>query len=645
MADAFTSQLTGQLVKLQKRRTGPLILELDLTEGLSEGPPADPVSAVLTMRRLRLTDILEALRRASKDDRVKALVVKVGGSRIGLARIQELRGAITAFKNEGKLTVAWAETFGEFVRGNLPYYLATAFDKVWLQPGGSLGLTGPAIEQVFLHDALAKAGVNFQSAKRHEYKSAADQFTETGFTGPAREAAERLLESVTEQIADGIASGRGKTAEQARELFVRGPFLAKQALEEGLVDELGYRDEVYDAVRKAAGTDATLLYLQRYQRAHALASMQRRIQHGPRERFVAMIYAQGPIRSGRSGRGPVGGNGLGSDTIGAALRAAAADDRARAVVLRVNSPGGSATASDTIWREVVKVRAAGKPVIVSMGDVAASGGYYIAAPADVIVAQPGTLTGSIGVIMAKPVLRDLFGRAGVNSEVIAQGDNATMFSLSRPFTEDEWARINVWLDALYADFTQKVADGRRLGIDRVHELARGRVWTGADAVANGLADEAGGLRDAIAIARRRGGLAPDAPVRVFPRLGPLDQLRPAESSESAPAAAASLGLSGLAAAFEDGWGPAWHIAARAGLPPYGPLMLHGAWHISLSVALVALVARVAVVAGGLLGGRLARSTSGASLFTASRQTSCVTQTAVGLHLTTGQKLVKLVVTG
>jgi protease-4 len=249
-------------------------------------------------------------------------------------------------------------------------------------------------------------------------------------------------------------------------------------------------------------------------------------------------------------------------------------------VLRVNSPGGSATASDTIWREVVRVRAAGKPVVVSMGDVAASGGYFISAPADVIVAQPGTITGSIGVIMGKPVLREMFGRAGVNSEVIASGDNATMFSLARPFSEAQWDRINVWLDAIYEDFTKKVSDGRRMPMERVHELARGRVWTGADAVANGLADEAGGLRDAIDIARRRGGLPADAPVRVFPRLGPLDQLRPAESSEALPAAATGLGLGPLAAAFADGWGPAWHIAARTGLPPYGPLLLPGAWRIS-----------------------------------------------------------------
>jgi protease-4 len=294
-----------------------------------------------------------------------------------------------------------------------------------------------------------------------------------------------------------------------------------------------------------------------------------------------MIYAHGAIRHGRSGRGP-GGGGMGSDTVSAALRAAAADEGARAVVLRVNSPGGSVTASDAIWREVVRVRAAGKPVIVSMGDVAASGGYFIAAPADVIVAQPGTITGSIGVILGKPVLRDLFGRAGISTDAVSEeGANATMFSSSRPFSESEWSRIDEWLDAVYADFTEKVASGRRMDVSRVHELARGRVWTGADAVANGLADETGGMSEAIAIARTRAGLPDDAPVRVFPRLGPFDQLRPAESSEVRPAAFASFRTDGLLAAlFADGWGPAWRFAAAAGLPPYGPLSLPGTWKIS-----------------------------------------------------------------
>jgi protease IV len=584
MADV---KLAGHINRLRQRRTGPLILELDLTDGLAEGPPQDPVSALLTIRRIRLPDLLEGLKRASTDDRVRALVVKVGGSRIGLAKIQELREAVGEFRQSGKLAVAWAETFGEFVRGNLPYYLATGFDRIYLQPSGTLGLTGVAVEQVFLHGALEKLGIDIQSAKRHEYKSAADPLTETGFTGPAREAVGRLTESVTEQLAAGIAEGRRKTAEQARALLAQGPFLAQQALDEGLIDGLGYRDEVYDQLHKEAGLDATLLYLQRYQRLHPLADLSRRLQRNPRERFVAMVYAHGAIRHGRSGRGP-GGGGMGSDTMAAALRAAAADERARAIVLRVNSPGGSATASDVIWREVVRIRAAGKPVVVSMGDVAASGGYLISAPADVIVAQPGTITGSIGVILGKPVLREMFGRAGVSTDTVAEGTNATMFSSSRPFSDSEWDRINVWLDAVYADFTEKVASGRRMTRDRVHELARGRVWTGADAVANGLADETGGIYDAVAIARKRGGLPDGAPVRMYPRLGPLDQLRPAESSEVRPAALARFGTgalsavggNALAALFADEWGPAWQFAAAVGLPPYGPLMLPGIWKIS-----------------------------------------------------------------
>jgi protease-4 len=587
MAEA---KLAGQIARMRQRRTGPLILELDLTDGIAEGQPADPLAALLTLRRTRLQDVLDGLRRAADDDRVRALVVKVGGSRIGLARIQELRATIGDFRKSGKLAVAWSESFGDFLHGNLPYYLATGFDRIYLQPSGTLGLTGVAVEQVFLRNALDKLGIGFQSGKRHEYKSAADQLTESGFTGPAREAAARLAESVTEQLAGAVAAGRGLSVEQATALLRRGPFLAPQALEEGLVDGLMYRDEVYDQVRREAGHDAMLLYLQRYQRTQSLSDLPRRlgssvqsIAPGQHERCVAIIYAHGAIKQGRSGRGGPGGSGMGSDTVAAALRAAAADENARAVVLRVNSPGGSYTASDVIWREVVRLRAAGKPVVVSMGDVAASGGYFISAPADVIVAQPGTITGSIGVIMGKPVLQELFERAGVTTDSITDGPGAaqaTMFSAARPFSEPEWIRINAWLDAIYADFTAKVASGRRLPVDRVHELARGRVWTGADAIAAGLADEAGGMREATAIARKRAGLPDDAPVRVYPRLGPLDQLRPAESSEARPAARSAIGAGSLAALFADGWGPAWRFAAAAGLPPYGPLTLPGTWTIS-----------------------------------------------------------------
>ena len=575
MADVkLARQLTEQVTRLRQRQTAPLILELDLTDGIGEGPVSDPLSAIMSRRRARLPDIIEGLRRARRDDRVRALVVKVGGGRIGLARMQELREAIGAFRESGKLTVAWSETFGEFTHGNVPYYLATAFDRIYLQPSGSVGLTGVAVEQLFLHDALAKAGVAFQSAKRYEYKSAADNLTERGFTEPAREAAERLAESVAEQIIAAIAERRGKTAEQARALLDRGPFLAEDALAEGLVDALAYRDEVYADVRKEAGPDAILQYVARYQRSHVLAQRAKKLPN-PRERFVAVIYASGPIRQGRSGRSPLSGGSMGSDTVAAALRSATSDERVRAVLLRVNSPGGSAVASDTIWREVVRTRAAGKPVVVSMGDVAASGGYYISMAADVIVAQPGTLTGSIGVITGKPVFEEAFGRIGITTDSVSVGRGATMFAPTHPFSEDEWQRINHWLDAIYRDFTEKVASGRRMSVEQVHEIARGRVWTGADAARNGLVDELGGMSAAAGIARRRAGLPADAPLRAYPRMTPFDQLRAPESSESRPAAAATLDLR-----FADAWGPAWRFAAQAGLSPYGPLILPGRWIIS-----------------------------------------------------------------
>ena len=575
MADAKLAwPLAGQVSRLRQRQTAPLILELDLTEGVPEGPATDPLTAITSRRKLRLPDLIEGLRRARDDDRVRMLVAKVGGHAIGLARIQEIREAVADFSRSGKPAVAWAETFGEFTGGNLPYYLATAFDRIWLQPSGTVGLTGVAVEHLFLRDALARVGVVFQSAKRYEYKTAADQLTEQGFTGPAREAAERLAVSVVEQLSAAIAERRGKTVEQARALLDRGPFLASDALAEGLVDTLGYRDEVYEDVRKKAGKDAVLQYVGRYERAHALAQRARRPPN-PKDRFVAVIYASGPIRQGRSSRGPVGGGAMGSDTVSAALRSARRDERVRAVLLRVNSPGGSAVASDTIWREVVRIRAAGKPVVVSMSDVAASGGYYISMAADVIVAQPGTLTGSIGVILGKPVFADALERAGIATDSVAEGERARMFALTHPFTDDEWDRINTWLDAVYRDFTEKVAAGRRMPVERVHELARGRVWTGADAAENGLVDTLGGMADAAEIARKRAGLPASARLRVYPRLTPLDQLRPPESSEARPAAAAALGLS-----FADGWGPAWRLAASAGLSPYGPLILPGPWTIS-----------------------------------------------------------------
>ena len=550
--------LQQKITRMRQRRTAPLILELDLTDGLTEEPPTDPVSAFLTMRRPRLADVLEGLRRARADDRVKALVVKLGGRAIGLARVQELRAAVQEFARAGKTTVAWAETFGESSPGNVPYYLATAFDKIYLQPSGELDLTGISIQQLFFRDTLDKLGLDYQVAKRQEYKSAADRFTERGFTGPAREAMQRLAASITQQLTDAIAERLKIGDAEAGALIDHGPFLPPEALNDRLVDALGYRDEVYADVRKDTGPDAFLLYLQR---ARKLPN--------PSENVVALIHATGPIRRGRSGRGPASGGGMGSDTIAAALRAATKDHRAQAIVLRINSPGGSYVASDTIRREVVRARAGGTPVVVSMADVAASGGYFIAMAADGIVAQPGTLTGSIGVLGGKPVTANLLERAGVSVDVVTEGRHADMFTTTRPFSKEEWSKINSWLDRIYADFTGKVASGRNMTQAQVHEIARGRVWTGADAAANGLVDHLGGLDDAVALARRKAMLPDSAPLRGFPRVTPLDRLRRPESSEDYRAAGARM--------FTENWGPVWRLAAGAGFPPFGPLHLPVPW--------------------------------------------------------------------
>ncbi|HEX2315012.1 MAG TPA: signal peptide peptidase SppA [Thermomonospora sp.] len=565
-------RVVSMIKEARDRRTAPLVLELDLTDGIVEAAPADPLSAVLSMRRAHLRDVLDGLRRARGDARVRALVVRISGT-LGLALAQELRAAVAAFREAGKLTVAWSETFGDGGRGTVPYYLASVFDRIYLQPSGEVGLTGVALEEPFLRGALEKAGIEPRFAARHEYKTMANMFMERAYTPEHEESSQRLVDSLGEQLATGIAQARGLTPERVRELIDRGPLLPAEAIEAGLVDRLAYRDEVYADVRKEVGGPdgrVQLRYVSRYNRSHGLAE---RLPQPSRNRdVIAFINGQGPIRLGRSGRGgplPSQGVAMGSDTIGAAFRAAVRDERVKAIVFRVNSPGGSAVASDAIWREVVLAGRAGKPVIVSMGNVAASGGYYVAMAADTIVAQPGTVTGSIGVVVGKAVINGLLERIGVGMGSVADGAHARMFSATKDWSESEWERINASLDRTYDDFVTKVAEGRGLSRERAHELARGRVWTGADAREHGLVDELGGLERAMELARKKAGLPADAPVRGYPHVSPLERLRPAESSEDRTAASARF----------DGWGSLSGIAEALGLPAAGPLTLPGRWEI------------------------------------------------------------------
>src|ERR687891_328044 len=439
--------------------------------------------------------------------------------------------AVCDLRDHGKFAVAWAETFGEFGNGSVAYLLATSFEEVWLQPSGDVGFTGVAVEVPFLRGALDKAGITPQLARRHEYKSAANTFTEREFTAAHREATERVVASVTEQLVAMVAANRNLDPDHVRGLMDGAPLFAREALEAGLVDRLGYRDDVYDAVRARAGADVVLQYLGRYRRSR-LAQLSARVATAPPE-TVAMVHVTGPIHLGRSRHRPLAGTSAGADTVTAALRAASKADDGEAIVLRVGSPGRAYVASDAIWRQVAATRRAGKPVVVSMGDVAASGGYFVSMGADTILAEPGTMTGSIGVVSGKPVVDGLVDRVGVGHEGVAGGRHGLMFSPLRAFTEEEWERLNVWLDRIYDDFTAKVAEGRGLSPDRVHEIARGRVWTGADAKERGLVDELGGLGTALDLARERAGLPPSGELeaRVYPRLPLAARLRPAQSSE------------------------------------------------------------------------------------------------------------------
>ena len=555
------------------RPQGPLVLELDLTEGVADESPGDPLSQIMNRRKQHYLEVLEGIRRGARDPEVGALVVRVDARALGIAKIQELRDTVADFRATGKPAVAWADTFGEAGDGNLPYYLATAFSRVALSPTGLVGLSGLMSRSTFLKGALDKLDVKFEGGARHEYKNAINPYTQTGYTAPHREAMGRIVESMNDQIVTAVSESRGLTEERVRELIDTAPILGTEALEAGLVDQLAYRDEVYaeltrEVRAKGEGSpEPTLQFVTRYHRKHATPPKPRFADSGD---HIALISASGGITLGKSRRSPMGGAVMGSDTVCAAFRAARQDPRVRAVVFRVDSGGGSAIASDLIRRESQLTREAGKPVITTMGDVAGSGGYYVALGSDAIVAQPATITGSIGVLTGKPVLGALKERFGITTDSVTQGAHAAMFDSEEGFSESEWERINTLLDTIYDDFVGKVAAARGRTWDEIHEVAKGRIWTGADALERGLVDELGGVETAVRLARAEVG-AGALPVRVFPRPHPLDRLRQHESSEDVASAEPQTVLSA--------WGPLEHLAVRLGLPAAGPLSMPGTWEI------------------------------------------------------------------
>lgn len=554
-----------------RRRGAPILLELDLARGLLESPPASPLEALRAMHVPSLRGVVEALHRAAGDEHVAGLVAHVGARQPTLAQSNELRVAVAELRAAGKPTVCWAETYGELGPGNVGYHLASAFDEVWVQPSGDVGLVGVTAQAVFLRESLDKLGVQTQIGQRHEYKTAADTFLRSSMTEANREMVTRLVESAMETLVRDVAAGRGLPEERVRAAVDAAPLSPEEAVSWGLVDKVGYRDQVYDELRGRLG-HVELRFVERYGRrglAQAGAAVARRGRP-----VVALLHAAGPIHLGRSSATPLSGRSIGSDSMAAALRTVAGDDAVKAVVLRVDSPGGSYVASDTIRRELLALRRTGKPVIASMANVAASGGYYIAMPADRVLASAGTLTGSIGVLAGKQVIRETLQRLGVRRETVSHGRYADMFSSDRPFDEEEWARLERWLDRVYDDFTAKAAADRHLAVEDLRAVARGRVWTGADALAHGLVDELGGLERAVEVAAERAGLRrADVDVRVMPKPRLFERLLPAENSES-PAAAS------VAASVFDGGAPVLErLLAVTGLAPYGVLSLPVTWRL------------------------------------------------------------------
>lgn len=490
-----------------------MMLELDISSGIVERGESGFQTTAFG-GPWQLAELVAAIEDAGQDPRVEGILLRLGAGAVNITQVQELRDALIAFRADDKVVFGFAESFGEGGNGTLHYYLATAADEVWLQPSGGLDLTGFLLEQPYMREALAGLGIAGRFGQREEYKGAVDPLTRDAMSPAVRSNLNRLLASWRDQLAGAIADSRQVTVAEARRLIDDGPYLPAEALDAGLIDRLAYLDEVRGLAEDYVERVDFQRYMAQPDRPEAPADAPK----------IALIYGLGPVVLGsEQGRGPFGSAEMQSGRILAALQAAADDPEVEAVVFRVDSPGGSYAASDAIWRAVAQVREAGKPVVISMAGLAASGGYFVSAGADRIVAQPGTVTGSIGVVTGKFVLADLWNELEINWDGVQAGDNAAYWSSTRNFTPAQWQKLQTGLSVVYDDFLEKVAAGRELDLATVRGVAGGRVFTGADAAENGLVDTLGGLTTAVEAAKEVAGIAPETEVRVmeFPQEPPF----------------------------------------------------------------------------------------------------------------------------
>ena len=469
---------------------------LDLDGTYAEEVNDAPLARLLGEPSLSLLDLLLTIRDAGEDPRVAGLVVRIRPLAMGWGKAQEIRAALDKFKSSGKPLHAYLEL--ELSGGSMEYYIASIADRVHVPPGAAAPVTGLLAQYVFLGGVWEKLDVDMQVLKIREYKTFGDMLSEKTMTPWHREMANSLLDSMYGQLVDAIATSRKLEPAVVRKTIDGGPATPAELQAAGLVDDAQFLDELRATL---VGTDGKWLAAEDY------AEARRPLPGAPAVRQrMAVIYGVGTVTTGESESTPGRGEGsMGADTLIEAFRDAAADDGVSAIIFRIDSPGGSALAADLIWQAAHAAREK-KPVIVSMSDVAASGGYYIAVPATRVVADPGTITGSIGVVLAKPNVRGLLAKLGITTVELQRGDMASMLSLTETFTPAQITRLNATMDHVYDLFLDRVASGRSLEKAQVNEVGRGRVWTGVQAQEHGLVDELGGFLSAINTAKKAAGI-------------------------------------------------------------------------------------------------------------------------------------------
>ncbi|HVO26785.1 MAG TPA: signal peptide peptidase SppA [Candidatus Margulisiibacteriota bacterium] len=535
--------IVRRLLRAPVIKPGSYLL-LEVGGSYSEGPPPDLVASLLRRRERTLNELITTIREAQIDQRIKGVIVKVTPLEIGWGKIQDIRDALLEFKGSHKplLALLQAEASGS----NKEYYLASTADRVYLSPSVTAPLNGLAANFIFLGGVWEKLDIQMDVEKIREYKTFGDMLANKEMTPAHRDMANSLLDSLNAQFIGGIMRNRGLTADAVRALIDKCPVSPTDYETAHLSDGSRYLQDLHDEI---GGEQTPLVDMKDYEQVDA-ASLGLGV--GPK---IGVVYAVGGIMTGESGTG-IQGEMMGSDTVSHALMDAADDDAVRAIVFRVDSPGGSALASDLVWRATQQARKK-KPVIVSMSDVAASGGYYVSAGGSRILAQPGTLTGSIGVVFARANIKGLLARLGINTETITRGPFANLEDVTTPLTPDGRQKLIMEMDHIYDIFVDRVAAGRSLTAERVNAIGRGRVWTGAQAKENGLVDELGGFAAATQAAKKAAGIDPKQEVELvyYPRrksvLERLSEALGSGKSTDLPAAWQQV-LRAAAVPFEDG---------------------------------------------------------------------------------------------